>query len=145
MVTADLTGKGQWPAVVVSAKARAATTVQLTVVADDLISFPPNSYRFVNRSRYHCSCLLGGHTLELAPGEITLVPAPPADPAHHAVMAQVRGGMPKRLIYTSNWALQADLRTMVFINEGAGDFGVARRIVEAPDILINEMKKHKNS
>lgn len=138
----DLTGKGQWPLIIFEKKSGSATP-KVTALADDLTVFPPSTYRFVNRSKYPCSCVLGAQSFALAPDEISLLPAPPSDATRHAVVVQVTGGVPKRLIYTSNWALQAGLRTMVFVDEGAGDFGVARRIVEGADVLATEMKKHK--
>lgn len=139
----DLTGKGQWPLLIFEKRSGPAA-LKITALADDLTAFPPNTYRFVNRSKYPCSCVLGSQSFGLAPDENNLLPAPPSDATRHAVAVQVTAGMPKRLIYTSNWALQAGLRTMVFIDEGGGDFGVARRIVEGADVLANEMKKHKN-
>lgn len=137
----DLTGKGDWPLLLVTRGGVAGAAQHILAVPDDLVAFPPSSYRFINRSKSPCSCVLGTDKFVLAPDETKLLKPSLADPAHRAIPVQVTGGAPVRLIYTSNWALLAGPRTMVFINEGAGDFGVARRIVEGPEVLATEMKK----
>ena len=137
----DLTGTGAWPLLLLSKGKPPGASQQITAVPDDLVAFPASSYRFINHSKSSCSCAFGNDTFVLAAGEIKLLPPPTLDPAHRAISVQVTGGVPRHLFYTSNWALLRGQRTMVFIDEGAADYGVARRIIEGPEILAAEMKK----
>jgi hypothetical protein len=136
----DLTEKGAWPLLLLSKGEMPGALQQMLAVPDDLVAFPPGSYRFINHSKSPCSCVFGTDAFVVAPEEIKLL-KPIADPAHRTILVQVTGGAPRRLIYTTNWALRPGLRTMVFIDEGASDFGVARRIIESPEVLAVEMKK----
>ena len=131
---ANLGNAGPWPLLILFRNLAKPDLYDVKVIPDDLVSFPTETYRFVDFSKYAISGSLGAKTFKMQPGDIVLLRSRPSGnrTTLFANLSMESGGE-KIPIYTNNWAHQPAARTMVFImpTQETPTGVVARRLIES--------------
>lgn len=138
---ADLSKAGDWPLLIFRPNSSQTSGISVTAISDDLKSFPAPNFRFVNLTPAPLEIQMGkANTTVQAKSMIMIDPKIKGDGTETrftTVTVDTQQG-PRR-IYSNNWAVRPNQRTMVLIMAKDGQLGV-QRIVDNPNQHLSVLR-----
>lgn len=129
---ATITNAGVWPLLFFIPNSPVDKRFTVTALADDLKSFPFPSCRFINQSDFAIDCKYGEQAVKLpAHGALLIDPRLKTGTSSETRYTTLSVVTPEgtRLLYSNNWVVRPNQRTLVFI-ASQGDGIQVTRIVD---------------
>jgi len=116
VATVDITEAGKWPLLLFVTDPSAPDRYRVTAIADDTKTFPFPSARFINLTNVELNIAYGKQKFKLPAKEIRLIDPElkaESDTRFAIVSADTADG--PALLYSNNWVVRRNYRTLVFI------------------------------
>lgn len=113
----DVSNSGTIPLLIATKVPNGTGAIKLSVIKEDLEVFPLGSFMVINRQPNPLELQLNGVPSSIGPLCISVL-KPAAEKDRRTVMFQLYklGGQMKQLLFSNNWAISNDRRTMVIID-----------------------------
>lgn len=138
---ADLSKAGDWPLLIFRPSSSETSGISVTAIPDDLDSFPAPNFRFVNLTPAPLEIKMGkANATVKAKSMMMMDPEIKGDGTEtRFTTVTVNTSNGPRRIYSNNWAVRPNQRTMVLIIAKDGQLGV-QRIIDDPSQYLSVLR-----